>query len=123
MNLDKISITLEQGLVHDLEHTAKQQGIDLETLIRDLWRKHRAQAQQEKIHAEMEAFQKMHTRLLPLYRGQYVAIHKGQVIDHDPDRLELYRRIRVHHAQTAVLITPVMEQPVEELQWVGFRLE
>lgn len=121
--MGRISIALDRDLVDDLQCTAKQQGTDLDSLLRDLWRRHRAQVQQEKIHVEMEAFQKLHAQLLPVYRGQYVAIHNGQMIDHDFDRLALYRRIRTHYGKTAVLITPVIDQPIEELQLVSFHME
>ena len=38
------------------------------------------------------------------YAGQYVAIHNGQVVDHDPDQRALYLRVRTHFGRQPVLI-------------------
>ena len=35
----------------------------------------------------------MREQLLSQYEGQYVAIHKGQVVDHDSDKLRLGLRV------------------------------
>ncbi len=38
------------------------------------------------------------------YRGKFVAVHDGQVIDHDPDQRTLYLRVRARFGHTPVLI-------------------
>jgi hypothetical protein len=40
------------------------------------------------------------------YRGQFVAVRNGQVVDHDPDRRALYLRVRARFGHTPVLIIP-----------------
>jgi hypothetical protein len=45
---------------------------------------------------EYQAFGRMLPELLTTYRGRYVAIHDGQVVDSDPDDIALIRRV---HAQ------------------------
>ncbi len=38
------------------------------------------------------------------YRGKFVAVHNGQVVDHDPDQRTLYLRARARFGHTPVLI-------------------
>ncbi|HKE04454.1 MAG TPA: DUF5678 domain-containing protein, partial [Blastocatellia bacterium] len=42
---------------------------------------------------EKRTFEAMREQLLSQYEGQYVAIHKGQVVDHDSDKLRLGLRV------------------------------
>lgn len=39
------------------------------------------------------------------YGGEFVAIHEGNVVDHDPDRRQLYLRVRQKWGTTPILIT------------------
>lgn len=43
--------------------------------------------------AEKRAFEAMREQLLSQYEGLYVAIHKGQVVDYDADKLRLGLRV------------------------------
>ena len=38
------------------------------------------------------------------YHGKFVAVHDGQVVDHDPDQRALYLRVRARFGHTPVLI-------------------
>ena len=89
--MNTINIALDRNLVDELRCTAEQEGVELEVLVRGLWQQYQTKVQQEKIRAETRAFQAMHSELLATFRGQYVAVHGGQVVDHDPDQLTLYR--------------------------------
>ena len=69
-------------------------------------RSKRAVQRQAKIHIEAEAWRAMPEAERRRYRNQFVAVHNGQVIDHDADRLLLYRRVREKLGDVPVLITP-----------------
>ena len=45
------------------------------------------------LERERAAYERLEPKLLPLYKGQYVAIREGQVIDSDPDEMALVRRV------------------------------
>ena len=38
------------------------------------------------------------------YMGEYIAIHRGEVMDHDPDQRTLYLRVREQFGRQPVLI-------------------
>jgi PHD/YefM family antitoxin component YafN of YafNO toxin-antitoxin module len=56
-------------------------------------RERRRQADLEALEREREAYERLEPELLSLYKGQYVAIREGQVIDSDPDEMTLVQRV------------------------------
>ncbi len=71
--------------------------------------------QAEQIEREQRVYERRHRELLPQYRGRYIAMLNGQVIDHDADRLALRRRVRKQHDQTPVFFTLVEDDPVQTI--------
>ncbi len=65
------------------------------------------------IARETEQFVARHADLLAHYRGVYIAMKDGVVVDHDLDRLALYERVAATWGDTPVLVTPVREQPIQ----------
>lgn len=65
------------------------------------------------IARETEHFVARHTELLEQYRGAYIAMKEGVVVDHDHDRLTLYERVAAMWGDTPVLVTPVREEPIQ----------
>ncbi|MEA3397766.1 MAG: DUF5678 domain-containing protein [Chloroflexota bacterium] len=56
----------------------------------------------------------MRSQLVAKYLGNYVAIHNGKVVDHDPDVRTLHLRIRRRYGRAPILLRQVtkdMEQP------------
>ena len=62
---------------------------------------------------EENAFRSLHPTLMKHYPGQYVAIHNGQLVDHDMDQVALYRRCRQIYADRFVLIAQVQRSAEE----------
>lgn len=71
--------------------------------------------QAEQIDREQRVYERRHRELLPQYRGRYIAMLNGQVIDDDTDRLALRRRVRKQHGQTPVFFTLVEDDPVQTI--------
>ena len=59
---------------------------------------------------EVEAYKAMHPQLVKHYLGQYVAVHQGQVVDHDADPIVLLTRVKVEYLNQVVLRRKVEEQ-------------
>ncbi len=55
----------------------------------------------------------MYAQLKTRYLGQYVAIHKGQLVDTDADCGSLFLRIQKQYGDLIVLIRQVRETPDE----------
>lgn len=65
---------------------------------------------------EVAAFAAQHGMLVADYLDKYVAIYKGEVVDHDADHLQLVRRIDASYPDEIVLIRQVTAQLPEPLR-------
>ena len=105
----------EPELVERIEQAAAKQGITsyemLTTAVNELLDK----VARQKIRAESQAFKEMYMDLTTNYMGQYVAVHNGEVIDHDEDGRMLYLRIREHYGNIAILIRQVTDKTERNL--------
>lgn len=108
-----LTITLDDQTTSQLTKMAAAQSISPEDLIEKAIRE-LLRAEASRILArETEAFRAMHDQLLKEYAGQYVAIHQGQLVDHDPDQFALYLRMDKLYPDEILLIkqvSPVVDE-------------
>ncbi|MFB0535734.1 MAG: hypothetical protein ACETWR_12225 [Anaerolineae bacterium] len=112
LSVDKAD--LEQGpliLEHEGEPVAAIISIeDYRRLVAgqddDTWRQEHLQ----RLQPEREAFQRLLPELLKTHKGQFVAIHKGEMVDADTDNRELAKRIYASKL-FPVYVQLVSEQP------------
>lgn len=69
--------------------------------------------QRHLIEVEQRLYEKQHQQLLVEYAGQYIAMYHGEVVDSGADDAELSRRIRSRFGNAPVLITPVLDEPIQ----------
>jgi len=98
----------------ELTPIAEQENKEISELVNEALRQYLWEAKERKIDREMEAYRTMHIELKQRFLGKYVAIHNGELVDHDADRHVLSRRVRQEYRSVAVLITPVEEKPERE---------
>lgn len=77
----------------------------------------------DEAEAEVAAFHARHTQLRKYFSGEYVALHGGRVVDHDPDRLLLFARVERMYPDQFVLIRPVSAEIDREFHFRSPRLE
>lgn len=68
------------------------------------------------MNQNVQAYKSMHAELVKQYRGQYVAIHDGQLVDHDPDPVTLLQRVRKNYPNQVILRRKVGTVPERELR-------
>lgn len=117
------TIMLTPELVKKIEQVTGTEQTDTETFVEEAVRLHISQFRRNKIRAETKAFDRQYDSLLKKYRGQFVAIHEGQIIGHDPDLRILHLKVFNEFGQIPILLKQVMEQPERELQFRSPRLE
>ena len=61
------------------------------------------------ISREQDAFCAMHAQLREKFSGQFVAVYRGQMVDHDPDQYSLFQRVDAKFPSEPVLIQQVLE--------------
>jgi hypothetical protein len=103
----KTLVLQEQKLVEELEQVAVQQNTSAETLLNTAVSQFLYNTALRKMQEETKAFERMHNQLVTQFLDQYVAIHNGELIDHDADLLTLRRRIRKHFGRMPILLRQV----------------
>jgi hypothetical protein len=63
------------------------------------------------IEREHEAYVRQHAQLYTQHANEYIAMHKGAVVDHDLDRRALSRPVRARFGRQPVLMTQVLPTP------------
>jgi hypothetical protein len=113
----------DPGLIEQVKRLAADQARPAEKVLEAAVEAHLDQLEREAIHAETETFWDMHDALVREYEGEHVALHQGEVVDHDEDVSHLIQRIRDRFGDRPVLIAPVMPPPPHDLRWIGGRIE
>ncbi|MCA9965012.1 MAG: hypothetical protein KC423_12235 [Anaerolineales bacterium] len=110
----QITITIPQSLYQRVHELANRRNLPVATLLETAVSLAEAQPHDPATTAlaqEEAAYRAQHPTLLANYPGQYVAIHQGQLIDHDPDELTLLHRLDATHPTQVVLMKRVEPLP------------
>lgn len=99
-------IRLHEPLASQIQREAEEYGLAVEQFIESAIRHYRFQAQREKINAESAWWNGLASEKRTRYLGEFVAVHRREVVDHDTNEDELRRRIRAKYGKTAILIAP-----------------
>jgi hypothetical protein len=72
---------------------------------------------------EMQTYIALHPQIKAQYRGAYVAILDGKLIDHDADYDALFDRIDARYPDIFVWLTQVEDEPIKTLVFRSPRIE
>jgi hypothetical protein len=105
------TITLSADLVERLRQAAEWKGIALEDAAQEAVLSYVGQYGFEKVTQEQVAFEKMKPELLKQYRGRYVAVHNGEVVESAADLRSLRSKVFAHFGFTPMLHKLVTDEP------------
>jgi len=108
----------EPTLASQVEQLADETDQPAEQVLEAVVRNHLDELERRAIHADTEAFWAMHDELLKKYEGEYVAMRRASVVDHDEDPSRLERRVRDRFGLLPVLIAPVEPGARRDLRWM-----
>lgn len=97
-------------LVERLEAIASTQQTTPEALLHQAVSEYLDRVAHQKIAAESTAYKKLHPQLVKRYLEDYVALHNGEVVDHDPDVRSLHLRIRKKFGRVPILLRQVTQE-------------
>ena len=106
-----IVLKLKSETLLDIEEMAIQYGLDANELLHKALKNYRRQLEAAKIEAEKRDFLRQHAQLKKIYLGQFIAMHHGQVVDHNQDFEALHNRIRQKYGREAILLRQVETEP------------
>jgi hypothetical protein len=115
-------INLKTETLNGLAEMANQYGLDADELLNKALKSYRRQLEEIKIEAEKQEYLRQHAQLKRIYLGHFIAMHNGQVIDHDQNFEAIHRRIRQKYGREAILVRRVEEEPDRPLIWRSPRI-
>lgn len=121
--LTQTQVSLDANIVESLRQVAAEKGMTFDQALGESAQEYIRQARRIKLRREQEAYRAMHAELKQKYLGQSVAIHNGELVDHDVDALALLRRIRQRFGSAPVLFCEVEDKPDKEYVIRSPRLE
>jgi hypothetical protein len=116
-------VPMDAKLARSLQQVAAERGASVEEVMNDLARQYLRQARHVELTAEMERYRAQHATLLEKYRGEYLGLRNGQVLDHDQDGGKLYLRLRAKYGGIPILIVEVTDTPEQEFTVRNPKLE
>jgi predicted transcriptional regulator len=105
-----MTVTLNDQIERQLTKIAREQTATPDELVEKAIRTYLQAEASQVLERETVAFRALHAELLAKYPGEYVAIHQGQVIDHDPKLLAIYLRIDEKYPDEIILIKQVQSE-------------
>lgn len=105
-------LQVSEDLVQTIQNEATTRGLTIESFLHGAVARERTLSDRRKIEREQGWWLSLPLSERAKYEGQYVAVHNHQLVDHDLDKIVLYKRVRARYGNTAVLIMPA-EGPQE----------
>jgi Arc/MetJ family transcription regulator len=115
-------LVIEPQLYSRLEQAADAHKIGVDRILTDALRRYLWELDRRRISEESQRYQQRHAELKTQYLGQYIAMHVGQVVDHDSDSVALRQRVRQQFRNTPVMIILVEEDAERPVTRHGFRM-
>ena len=116
-------LVIEPQLYSRIEQAADEHKIGIGRILSDALRRYLWELDRRKISEESQVYRERHAELKEQYLGQYIAMHDGDVVDHDSDCGALRHRVRQQFRQTPVMITRVEDAAEQPITRHGFRME
>ncbi|MBN1486027.1 MAG: hypothetical protein JW981_00210 [Anaerolineae bacterium] len=114
---------INPALYQRAEKLAQEQSTAITDILNVALRQYFWELDRRKIAEESACYRQQHSQLCDQYLGYYIAMHNGEVVDHDKDFKQLHARVQQHWPDTAVMITLVTKQAMPTLERRGFRME
>lgn len=102
----------ETTLADEVYKVATQEGKNADDVLADAVRQYLAAYRKKQIKADTDAWYRMPAEIRNQYKGQFVAIYHGKIIDNDLDRMTLYFRMRERFGREPVAIIEGGDQPM-----------
>ncbi len=115
-------ISVDKRLYEQIEQVAREAQTNVSDVLNEAIRMYLWELQRERIAKEYEVYRQRHSELVKRYRGQYIAMYKGEIVDHDEVFEALYRRVRTRFGSAPVMITRVEDTPFPEIKREGIRV-
>lgn len=104
------AIDVRHELIKPLQQLADERGETVNNIVEHLIADFLREQRLRYLMDEMERFRSRHGELWPQYRGQFIALRDGEVLDSDADGGQLYNRLRQQYGDLPILIVEVTDE-------------
>jgi hypothetical protein len=109
------TIALTSDILAQLREAAEWNGVPLEKAALDAVLSYIGRYGRAKVEKEQAIFEQRKPELLKRYRGQYIAMHNGDVVETAADLRTLRSKVFARFGHTPMLHTFVTDQPDPEV--------
>lgn len=93
----EVTVSLPENTYHQVELVAQARDSSISDIlvntITDIFAPFPVHPRRAEMKREVAAYRNLHPELVKQYLGQYVAIYRGELVDHDADPVSLHYRI------------------------------
>lgn len=122
----QVTITLPEPVFQEVLKVADSTQQNVQDVLADVitrnFQPFPVHENREAMLQEIEAYKALHAQLVEQYKGQYVAIFRGEMVDHDVNPVELLKRVKHQFPGQTVLQRKVETDPDPILRFRSPRL-
>lgn len=123
----EITVSLPENTYHQVELVAQARDSSISDVlvstITDIFAPFPVDPKRAEMKKEVAAYRNLHPELVKQYLGQYVAIYRGELVDHDADPVALHYRVVADYPGEIVLSRKVEPKAETVLHMRSPRLE
>lgn len=117
------ALTIDPNLYKRIQEAAQIQKASVDEMLDIALRRYLWDLDRRKISEESAIYHQRLAELKTKYLGQYIAMHNGEVVDHDSDFQTLRQRVRKRFGSKPIMITLVEERSSQVFTRHGFKVE
>jgi hypothetical protein len=123
LEMNTVAIGLDERTALELGQLARERAVEPSILVGEAIRAYLRSAARDDMDQEAEAFRRLHPDMLATIPGEYAAVYRGQLVDHDADQLALYQRIKARFEGQLILIRQVRSEVEQTIMVHSPRIE
>jgi hypothetical protein len=117
------TIQLDASIAAQLREAAEWKGVTLEEAMGEAALSYIGRYGRTKVEKEQAIFEQQKSELLKKYRGRYIAMHNGEVVETATSLRVLRNKVFAHFGHTPMLHTLVTDEPDREIAVRSPRVE
>lgn len=106
----------EASLAEEVNRVASHEGKAVGDVLAEAVRQYLDLYREKRIRAEAKAWYEMPAETRNQYKGCFVAVYNGEIIDSDPNQRTLYLRAKERFGREPVLLVEGGDQPMPAYQ-------
>lgn len=113
----------EPSLADEVFSLANREGMQPDKVLEDAVRTYLHEYAAKKIRQESSIWYGLPPETRNQYLGKFVAVYNGEIVDTDPDRVTLFKRVHKKYGRQPVLLVEGGDHPIPEYRITNVRID